>query len=474
VTSPAPTGTEAQIGRRVSGIPGSSVLLTAYIALLFLVPSRLVVGPLGAIGAPAALMGLVLLGWWLVAVVTRQRRQVIVVNPVRRAAVLLLAAVLASSVMAMVRPIKASEASANQIGIILMFSWMGVLLLAHDGVAGRADIDRVLRRLAVLGAVTALVGILQFATGRAFTDLIQIPGLVPNVTLVSVFDRSGFSRPSGTAIHPIEFGTTMVLLLPVAVYSALHPPRDLGGLRRWWPTILISIAIPLSLSRSAFVGLVVVLAFLLPSFDRRRRAVALVSMLGGAMALFVLVPGFLGTVTKLFTGAGSDTSVLSRSDSYDLALEFAARSPVFGRGFLTFLPEYRILDNQYLGMLIDTGVFGLLALLGLFVVAIWTALALRRTSATEPDRALGVSCAASVAAAGLSFAFFDALSFPQMTGSTFLVIGIVGAGWRLREVPGTAGAGRASTHEAITSSSDGRPGRESPGAPARSAGGSRP
>ena len=73
---------------------------------------------------------------------------------------------------------------------------------------------------------------------------------------------------------------------------------------------------------------------------------------------------------RLFTGISQDDSALSRTDSYDLAAQFIERSPVFGRGLSTFLPSYRILDNQYLGLLIETGVVGTAAFLALLTTAL--------------------------------------------------------------------------------------------------------
>jgi hypothetical protein len=46
-------------------------------------------------------------------------------------------------------------------------------------------------------------------------------------------------------------------------------------------------------------------------------------------------------------------------------------------------------------------------------------------------RDLMQSLAAAVAAAAVSFATFDALSFGIASGLTFLVLGCVGAAWRL-------------------------------------------
>ena len=50
------------------------------------------------------------------------------------------------------------------------------------------------------------------------------------------------------------------------------------------------------------------------------------------MAVFVAVPGMLGSVVKLFTGIGDDRSALSRTDSYPLAWEFIGRAPMSAAG----------------------------------------------------------------------------------------------------------------------------------------------
>jgi hypothetical protein len=429
-----PRGAARASGASAPGIHGSVFFLTTYIVLLFFIPSRLVVGPLGSIGSPALLWGVAGAFWWGWALVSREEPEPLIRRPVRRAMFFFAGTVLASSVVAMSRPINDMESSTNEAGVITLISWLGVFLLAHDGPGGRAALDVLVRRLTVVGAVVAVLGILQFATGHALTNLIQIPGLSTNVDLVSVRDRSGFARPSGTAIHPIEFGTTMVMLLPLAVHVALHGHRSLGPVHRWWPVAAIGLAIPLSVSRSAFVGLVIVLAVMAPTWSPRGRAAAAAVVSVATLMLFVTVPGFLGTILNLFASASGDSSVLSRSDSYDLALEFVGRAPWFGRGFLTFLPQYRILDNQYLGTLIDTGLFGMVALLALFVVGIVVSASLSRRAPAGAERSLGVAFFASTTASTVSFAFFDAFSFPQMAGTTFLVLGLVGSALRLRDL----------------------------------------
>ena len=112
-----------------------------------------------------------------------------------------------------------------------------------------------------------------------------------------------------------------------------------------------------------------------------------------------------------------------------------------GRGFLTFMPQYRILDNQYLGLAIDTGLLGLLSLLGLFVVGMVVALRTRFRSSDPATRSLAQSLAASIAAAVASFALFDAFSFPMFAGLTFMMLGLAGCLWRLERDRQDAGIG---------------------------------
>jgi O-antigen ligase len=397
---------------------------------LFAIPSRLVVGPLGAAGTPAELIGISGALWWLWHSIAQPTPHVMRPQPVRRAMLVLAGAVMVSYIAAMLRPISMIEMSSLERGILILLSWLGVLLVATDGIGDRDRLDRVMQRLCLAGGLVGVLGIVQFATGRPFTDLIQIPGLTPSTVLVSVRDRDGFNRPSGTAIHPIEFGTALTVMLPICLHYAFHP-GTLGKVRRWFPVVAMGLAIPLSISRSAILGATVVLLILLPTWTKAARWATAASLVFGLVGMFVLVPGFIGSVTRLFTGVAQDSSALSRSNSYSLAWEFISRAPVTGRGFLTFLPEYRILDNQYLGMAIDTGLLGVGALIGLFVTAIMVAWRTRGRAIDPDTRSLALSLTAAGAAGGVSFVFFDAFSFPQLAGIVFFVFGLIGALSRL-------------------------------------------
>jgi O-antigen ligase len=404
----------------------ASAPLMLYILALMLIPANLVVPALGATGTPAILIGLCALLWWVVAEISRSTITAAPRQPVRWATLGFILCVLVSYVVATSRPIDGIELNSADRSLLLVASWAGLIFLTSDGLTTAEKVARPLRVLSVLGGVVAVVGILQFATGWQITNLIQIPGLTTNQSLNSVYGRDGFNRAAGTATHPIEFGVVLTMILPLALHFAFTD-RHRSLLMRWWPVAAITFAIPITVSRSAIIGVVVALAIVMPLWSKQRRRVAYVAIAAVIGIVFVAIPGMLGTLTHLFTGISNDSSAASRTGSYDLAFEFIARAPFFGRGLGTWLPEYRILDNQYLGLLIEVGVVGTLAVLGVFVISIATAFAARKRTPDPTLRSLAQALAALVAAGACSFATFDAFGFPQVSGVVFFGIGAIGA-----------------------------------------------
>lgn len=417
-------------GRSRSRIPvGSEVrLLTLLIVLLIGIPSRLIFAPLGSAGTPALVLGMVMLvSWGFARIVARPGRGA---QPLRIATYVFLGAILASYLAATTRPIEAVEIRAADRGLISVLGWIGILLFTLDGPRNQFDLDTLLRRLSLAGGLQGVVGIIQFTTGLPLTNYLVIPGLTVNSDLGSVIGREGLSRPAGTTIHPIEFGAVLTMILPIALHYALQD-KDRSRTARWFPVVAIAAAVPISISRSAILSAVVVMLLLLPTWARplRHRAYGAIGVL--VVGIYLTVPGLLGTLSGLFTGISKDSSATSRTDSYRLAADFISRAPWFGRGFRTFLPSYRILDNQYLGLAIETGLVGLAVFLGFLLTAINQSIAARRASTDERERSLAQAFVASIASAGLSFAVYDAFSFPMAASLLFLVIGAAGAHRRL-------------------------------------------
>jgi O-antigen ligase len=166
---------------------------------------------------------------------------------------------------------------------------------------------------------------------------------------------------------------------------------------------------------------------------QRRAALAAFVVFGAT--IFVAVPGMLGSLAALFTGIGGDTSTQSRTGSYSIAAEYVERSPLLGRGFATFLPSYRILDNELLLLAIEVGLVGLTAFVILVLTGMTCAFRSRSRSVDPTVGALAHALGASLMAALTTLALFDGLGFPMTAGMLFLLLGLAGAMWRLVRDP---------------------------------------
>lgn len=410
--------------------PDAVTWLMTYIIALYAIPSRLVVDALGSAGAPSMLFGLASFGAWALYQVGRPTSDVDIfeTRPVRRALVAFLICVGISYLVGVTRPIDGDEVSPADVALISLLSWSGTLLIANDGLQSLDRVRTLVSRLAWAGSLMALLGLAQFLTNDPIIDRISIPGL--RDAQFRVFARGDFVRPSGTATHPIEFGIILTMLLPFALHSAFHGVHR-NWARRWLPVLVLSAATALTLSRSAYVCAAVALLVLFLGWSPKRRLVFLGGMSVLLVALFAAVPRLFGTIGSLFRNADEDPSISSRTESYSIALEYILRWPVFGRGLGTFLPKYRIFDNQYLELLVGVGVVGTIAFVALAVTGFIVAVRIARAVQDADIKDLGLTLAASLAAGTVGLATFDGFGFPMTMGTYFLILGITGAVFRL-------------------------------------------
>ncbi|WP_426594496.1 O-antigen ligase family protein [Cellulomonas sp. McL0617] len=428
---PARSQGPASLPRR-DVVRGTGVLawITVYIVLLFGIPSRLVFHPLGSAGAPSTLFGLASALVWLLAELWRSASVTGPRRPIRVALSIFLVAVGISYVVAMTRPLDPDELSPADVGVLVVLSWSGAMLVAHDGLTKLHDLEVLVRRFALVGGIMAAVGLAQFVTKQPLVDRIAIPGLTAS-TGVDAFFRNGQVRISGTATHPIEFGALLSILLPIALHTALHP-KGASLIRRWFPVATISLALALSMSRSAYIGLAISLIVLLIGWPPVLRWRVGGSFLVVGVMLCATVPRLFSSVRGMFANAKDDPSITSRTDSYAVALQFIEHAPWFGRGLGTFLPKYRIFDNNYLGLLVSVGIVGTIAFIAIPLTAIAVLLHRRRRWSDESARDLALSLVAGIIAGSVSLAFFDGFGFPMTMGTLFLTLGIAGALIRLR------------------------------------------
>lgn len=413
--SPPETGSRAW--------PDAVAVITVYLLVLLAVPADRRVEVLGGAGAPAGLLAILALLWWGWYRVQGWRSEGRPFHPVSAALLLFVITVLASYVVSSTMALPATERSAADMGVLRLAAMAGILLIAADGVSTRDRFLVLMRRMSMFGGLYATLGLLQFFTGQSFVNSWSIPGLGVSGS-ISFGERAGFIRAISTAMHPLEAAVILAMILPIALTVAIY---DRGSrFARWYPVAAIVLLSVLSVSRSALVGVAVVFAVLIWTWPKAVRHAMGVAIAFGLVAVYVGVPGMAGTVIGMFSEP--DTSISSRTDSYDTAIAFVEVSPLFGRGLGTFLPSYRILDNQFLLTLVETGIFGLLGLIALILSACWAAVSMRRVWGTRDQMgAFGYALLASVLAGSLLLAFFDAFSFSQACGIFFLVIGLCGA-----------------------------------------------
>lgn len=406
-------------------------LLIGYVLLLFLIPSILIVGPIGGSGTPANILGLGALGWWGASRLVPRLGASRGPQPVRLALLFFGVSFAISYAMAQLKLHESIELSAANRALLMVAGLGGISLLAADGISSLHRLDVLLKVLVGAGTFIAALGVVQFFTGYDLAKFINVPGLKANYEFGGSAYRSDFNRVQATARHPIEFGVVVAFVLPLALHYALTAPK--GKRRR--PAAcagIIAFALPASVSRSAIVALGAVCLMLLISWSWRERLRALGVGLVFICFVRVAVPGLVGTIRGMFTNLFSDPSTTGRTDDYSNIGKFILESPAFGRGMFTFLPDrYILLDNQYLLTTVEMGFVGLVAVLILFLVGIFCARGARRRSTDTRTRQLGAALAGSLLAAMVTAATFDQFSFPMVTGLIALLLGCSGALWRL-------------------------------------------
>ena len=325
-------------------------------------------------------------------------------------------------------------------------------------IARRLEIALVLLKTLVCGGV--VLGLASTYEARTGTNLFDsLPRILPFLDVhqalevgVSTDNRGSRTRAAASAQSPIELGAILIMLLPLAVVLARS-----SGARRWW--LAVAVITPGAVgSVSRTIVLMGIAVLLIALWVRRRDAVKLWPALFLVVPLIhFAVPGTLGTLANSFFPEGglvaqqTNTAVGSgRLATLGPALEKElGPRPILGVGFATRVPTNEdprvranapILDNQWVGVLLETGLIGLAAfawLIGRFIR--------RAGRAAKEDHSLrgwllsGIT--ASIAAYAVGMLTFDTFSFTQVTFLFFIVLGIGAALLASDEAPGGGPAG---------------------------------
>lgn len=407
--------------------PDAATVLSIYAFLLVGIPSDRGIAQLGAAGSPAGLFALGMLLWWIWHHLRGLELFGHSVQPVRTALVIFLGCLLLSFIASSQLAMPFIESNAATMYLVKMAGFAGVVLVSNDGLRDRERFVVLLNRIAWIGGLYALLGLVQFVTGQNFVSNIEIPGL-SSAGSGGVDSRGDFVRPEATARHTLEYASVITMILPIALTLAMHG-KHRNNVIRWLPTAFLSLAAILSVTRSALLGVVVVLLILIPTWKPKIRRIALCIMAAGSVLLYAAVPGLAGTIMGMFSG--SDPSIDSRTSSYSSISGYLRISPWVGRGLGTMTADYRIFDNQYIGLLIEIGVIGLVSYVALVLVAAGVALWPRQEIRDPLIKAMGPALGSAMLAGALLSAFFDSFHFPQAIGMLSLIVGLCGAYWNI-------------------------------------------
>jgi hypothetical protein len=315
-------------------------------------------------------------------------------------------------------------------------TYLIVFYLVTLAVRRRSDVELLLRLLVMGAAIVAVSAVIEEWGHYNFFDHLQqyFPILrfqgVPYTT-----DRGGV-RAYASAQHPIAMGAAFALVFPLAIYLG-HSTRQ----RRWWLCCgLLILGALATKSRTAIIMLAVILIVLwiLKPVETRRMIPKLILPL--LVVAHVAMPGTLGTFKSAFFPSGGVLSAETNAEvswhsnygkgrvgEWGPALKEWEITPLFGQGAGTRVSDLEdpkmnapILDDQWLWSLLELGVFGVVALLWFFVVAVRRFGRLAKRDQTENSWLL-TAFAASIASYAIGMLTFDAFNFVQVTMLLFLI-----------------------------------------------------
>jgi len=286
-----------------------------------------------------------------------------------------------------------------------------------------------------LAAITALGTIYEYRSDSNPFYSISADLAPPGVDVEAApsgQDTSDRERVRGPTGHGLAVSTMFALVVPFALL-AFTGTRDVRAKVMWLALTGLLLAGSLATTRkSSVVVPLASLAILL--FYAPARFVRLLPVLAVLVALVPLIsPGALDRVTSQFNdNIGESSSVRARTEDYDALQTDLVTNPVLGRGFGTYDPiRFRILDNQYLGLAVETGFVGVTAYLIMIGLLLATTHPVIRRG---PPDAAWVSLGIAAGAVGFAIAtvLFDVLGFPH---APYLFLFLAGLAVAVRAQP---------------------------------------
>ena len=318
------------------------------------------------------------------------------------------------------------------LGAYLVFFWV-----FNSVIKGKRSLDTVVAFLVAGAALVALGAVVEFETHyNVFERLARKIPLLRETAPPLEQERGGHLRAVASSQHPIALGAMFAMAVPLALYL-FHQTRR----KVWLVTVAVfGMGAATTGSRTAIVMLLVVGAVYLALRPREtiRFWPALIPVV---ILVHFAMPGTIGGFYKLFFPKGglvaeqANAAVgSSRVASLGPGLHLIGLDPLVGGGFGGRVfgagdPSAFIVDDQWLSTGIDTGVFGIVSWIWLFVRFLRpTFRAARRERG--PTGWFFMAVSASILSFAIGMLTFDAFSFIQTTFVMFVIVAIGCVGLR--------------------------------------------
>jgi O-antigen ligase len=351
--------------------------------------------------------------------------------------------------------------------------FIGVLMLSAVGASNLlVSLKEVLRWVEVLGILVLAATICQGTLERRLVSIVLLIGVAAESLLGWVqflfrlgpdgFRIGAFLRAYGTFGQPNPFAGYLVMTLPLAFASVIWLRKSASVHQSRLDVILFqaalvaagfgTVALLMSLSRGALLGLGVAVIILVALYTRRG------GVLFAAVGVAALVIGYGATTNWLpavvadrlaqiweFVGwfdaarvvpTPQNWAVVERMAHWQAGWNMYFANPVLGVGpghYTVAYPDYRVNDfwkdplghahNLYLNVMAEEGFLGIVTYLGQLVAWFAITLAGFRRSRTPADRALAAGVVASLVGVAMHN-MFDNLTVHGLGIETGILLGL--------------------------------------------------
>jgi O-Antigen ligase len=193
--------------------------------------------------------------------------------------------------------------------------------------------------------------------------------------------RNGVMRATSTFVTPLSFAEFEIIVIPIALFFALHRKKLFERCLGWTVVIAGMIGILLSGSRGGIVGLLASTAAFVAAWsirEARRSAISLAPAfvgLSGALSfgtLLMLIVVWHRAHNFVLGGGAEAASTEGRWVQWAAAWPLIKLNPITGHGFATGGYDIQMsIDSYVISLLLETGIPGLVFFAGLLCLPIY-------------------------------------------------------------------------------------------------------